>query len=163
MKKFLAILAFLGGLASSFAYDEWRGFSEPFPIRDAIRMGDSIMLATDGGMRLKGHTTDVLYTPDKGLEASVFYGVAKVEDSLYAVSEYGLIACYEGEKWRVVNRSFLSRKSRVVPGKVIAANKYLAILFEDGLAFFDRLVGVADRPSRRCISFCISASGYCKP
>ena len=137
MKNFLAILALVGCLFPVFANEEWQGFSEPFPIRHVVRIGDDLMLATDGGMRLKGPQVDVLYTSEKGLETSAFSAVANVKGSLFAISEYGLVARYEGERWKVVNRSYLSRKARVVPGKVFSANKYIAILFEDGLAFFD--------------------------
>ncbi|MBR4916104.1 MAG: gliding motility-associated C-terminal domain-containing protein [Fibrobacter sp.] len=143
MKRFLAILAFLGCLVPAFAHDEWQAFSEPFPIRDAIRFDDNLMFATDGGMRLKGPELDLLYTSEKGLEASVFFGVAQVNGVVFAVSEYGLVARYEGERWVVVNRSYLSRQARVIPGKVVSANKYLAILFEDGLAFFDTKSGTS--------------------
>ena len=143
MKKFLAILAFIGCLVPAFAHEEWQGFSEPFPIRDALRFDDNLMLATDGGMRLKGPELDVLYTSEKGLETSTFYGVAMSRGVIFAVSEYGLVARYEGERWRVVNRSYLSRQARMIPGKVVAADKYIAVLFEDGLAFFDTESGTS--------------------
>ena len=143
MKNFLAILVVLGCLIPVFANEEWRGFSEPFPIRDAVRFGDDLMLATDGGMRQKGPEVDELYTSSKGLETTAFYGVTEVQDSLYAISEYGLIARFEKDKWKVVNRSFLSRNSRVIPGKVVSVNKYIVLLFEDGIAFFDTKLGAS--------------------
>lgn len=137
MKNFLAILAFIGCLIPVFASEEWQGFSEPFPIRGAIRYGGNLALATDGGVRIKGPEVDQLYTSEKGLETSAFSGVAEVKGGLYAVSEYGLIARFDGVYWKVLNRSYISRKARVIPGKVVSANKYISILFEDGLAFFD--------------------------
>ena len=103
MNRILAILVLVGCLVPAFAHEEWQAFSEPFPIRDAIRFDDNLMLATDGGMRLKGPGLDVLYTSEKGLEASVFYGVAQVNGVIFAISEFGLIARYEGERWKVVN------------------------------------------------------------
>ena len=122
---------------SALAYDEWQGFAEPFPIRDAVIVDGALMLATDGGMRYKGPQGDVLFTSEKGLETSVFYGVEKVAGGVYAISEYGLVARFTGQKWEVVNRSFLSRKVRVVPGMVASAENILVIPFENVLSLFD--------------------------
>jgi len=141
VNRFLAILILIGCLCPSFAFDEWQGFAEPFPIKHASRVGDMVMLATEGGMRLRGYETDMLFTSEKGLETSSFYGVVEAQGCLYAVSEYGLIAKYEGDLWTVVNRSYLSRKVRVLPGKVVSAGSYIVIPFEDILAFFDTKTG----------------------
>lgn len=136
--RFLIYLSlFLGLISSAFASDEWQGFAEPFPIRDAIRIEHVLMLATDGGMRYRTSEGDFLFTSEKGLETSVFYGVAMVKGTAYAISEYGLVARYAGDSWVVENRSFLSRKSRVIPGMVASAENILVIPFEDVIAFFD--------------------------
>ena len=136
--RFLIYLSlFLGLISSAFASDEWQGFAEPFPIRDAIRIEHVLMLATDGGMRYRTSEGDFLFTSEKGLETSVFYGVAMVNGTAYAISEYGLVARYAGDSWVVENRSFLSRKSRVIPGMVASAENILVIPFEDVIAFFD--------------------------
>lgn len=136
--RFLVYLSLLLGLASSaLAYDEWQGFAEPFPIRDAVLVKGSLMLATDGGIRLRGPLDDFVYTSERGLETSVFYGISDIDGAVYAVSEYGLVAKFNGYSWNVINRSFLSRKSRVIPGMVVSAGNVLVIPFEDVLAFFD--------------------------
>jgi hypothetical protein len=136
--RFLIYLSlFLGLISSAIASDEWQGFAEPFPIRDAILNDGALMLATDGGMRYRTSEGDALFTSDRGLETSVFYGVAKVDGYVYAVSEYGQVAKYVASTWVVVNRSFLFRKSRVIPGMVASAEKILVIPFEDVIAFFD--------------------------
>ena len=143
MKKFLSIVALVGSLVSAFANDDWQDFSVPFPIRDIARNGDDLVLATDGGIRFKGPDIDVVYTSESGLETSAFYVVIEANGKLYAISENGLVARYEGTKWKVVNRSYLSRNSRVIPSKAMSASKYIAILFEDGLAFFDTESGTS--------------------
>ena len=137
MKKLLVIFALMEFLVCAYANEEWKGFSVPFPIRDVARDGDNLVLATDGGIRFKGPDIDEVHTSESGLETSVFYAVIVVNGKLYAISENGLVARREGIRWKVINRSYLSRNSRVIPGKVLSSGQYIAILFEDGLAFFD--------------------------
>ena len=88
----LKILFALVGLQSAFAVEEWRNFSVPFPIWDAVPAAEGVWLATDGGVRYKSSTDDVVYTPANGLEASTFYGIVNTARGVFAVSEYGLIA-----------------------------------------------------------------------
>ena len=137
MRFFVLLSLLLGMVSPALAYDEWQGFAEPFPIRDAVLMDGALMLATDGGMRYKGPQGDILFTSEKGLETSVFYGVTRAEGGLYAISEYGLVARFTGQRWEIVNRSFLSRKTRVVPGMVASAENILVIPFENIVSLFD--------------------------
>ena len=130
-------MTLVASLCPAFAMDEWQAFAEPFPIRDVVPLGEFLMFATDGGMRYKGPDVDVLFTSEKGLETSAFYAVTEASGSLYAVSKFGLVARFEGIGWTVVNRSYLSRMVSLIPGEIVSRGKYIAMLFEDALAFFD--------------------------
>lgn len=139
MKKFFAILTFIVSLLPAFAVEGWQNFSVPFPIRDADATDDGVWLATEGGLRYKNAEADYVYSPANGLETAVFYGVICTPKGVYAISEYGMIARLRDDSagWRVINRSFLSGKVRMIPGMVEFAEKYLVIAFEDKIAFVD--------------------------
>ena len=143
MKFFLTLLFVIIGLQPVFAIEEWQNFTEPFPIRDAAGTGIGVWLATDGGLRYRDADADYVYSPSKGLEASVFYGVVSTPYGVFAVSEFGLIARLKDDftGWDVLNRSFLSGKVRVVPGMLEHSGTNLVIAFENKIAFVDMLSG----------------------
>lgn len=145
MRKYFSAVLLMGAFCLAFAFDEWQGFSLPFPIRAAARVDNTLILATDGGMRVKSDDVDMVYSSEKGLETSVFYGVVTAKDGVFAVSEFGLVARLreKSDGWDVVNRSFLENKSRVIPGSASVAGDILVIPFEDKVAFVDLKSGLS--------------------
>ena len=139
MKLLLNILVLFVCLQSAIAAEKWQNFSVPFSIRDVAATEDGVWLATDGGVRYKSSTDDVVYTPANGLEASTFYGIVNTARGVFAVSEYGLIARMSDDftRWTVLNRSFPAGNVRVVPGLVEFSGDNLVIAFESKIAFVD--------------------------
>ena len=111
----LKILALFVCLQTAFAAEEWQNYSVPFPIWDAVATKDGVWFATNGGVRYKDGSNDMVYTPAKGLEASTFYGVVYAPKGVFAISEYGLIARLADDfsRWKVLNRSFPAGNVRV--------------------------------------------------
>lgn len=139
MKKFIAVLTIIACLVPAFAVEGWQNFVVPFPIRDADATEDGVWLATDGGLRYRTADADNVYSPANGLEDAVFHGVINTPKGVFAVSEFGMIARLRDDfsGWKVINRSFLSAKERIIPGMVEFAEKYLVIAFENKIAIFD--------------------------
>lgn len=135
----LKILALFVCLQTAFAAEEWQNYSVPFPIWDAVATKDGVWFATNGGVRYKDGSNDMVYTPAKGLEASTFYGVVYAPKGVFAISEYGLIARLADDfsRWKVLNRSFPAGNVRVVPGQVKYAEEIMVIAFETKIAFVD--------------------------
>ena len=136
---YVRILALILLVSSAYARDVWNSYSHPFPIRDAVALNDALIIATDGGIRLRSSNLDYVYHSEDGLETSRFSAITNSQYGVFAVSEYGLVASLAPDlkRWNVVNRSFLNNKSRVIPGAVIIAEAVMVIAFEDRLAFVD--------------------------
>lgn len=126
-------------MSLAFSASDWRSYSSPFPIRSAIPFGDGVLLATDGGIRFRTLDGDFVFHSENGLETSAFYAVVNSPLGVFAVSEFGLVAAMnpDGTSWRVLNRSYVANKVRMVPNGAVVAGSVLTIAFEDRLAFFD--------------------------
>ena len=139
--KFFSISVFVLLLSVNlFAVDRWGAFSDPFPIRDAIPLGDNgVLLATEGGIRYRTLDVDNVFHSEHGLETSSFYALASSNHGVFAVSEFGLIARYLPEeiRWKVLNRSYVNNNVRMVPGGAEISGGILVLAFEDRLAFYD--------------------------
>ncbi len=139
MKKYFFAFALLLFLTDGVAADSWRNYANPFPIRDAFAYGDGVMMATAGGIRYRTTSYDYTFTSVDGLETSSFYSIVPSFAGIFALSEYGKVVYFDTQtnRWRVINRSFESNKSRVIPGVSVAAKGIISIAFDDRLAFFD--------------------------
>ena len=125
--------------SASLAVDEWKSFSHPFPINDAMAFGDGVLLATDAGIRYRHVGGDYVYHPETGLETSIFNALASSELGVFAVSEFGIVTALEdgGKRWRVMNRSYVANNVKTIPGATVIGKTVLVIPFTDRLAFFD--------------------------
>ncbi len=157
--KFFSLILFAVLLVSNaVAREEWRVFSDPFPIRDAISFSEGVLLATDGGIRYRTPKGDYVFHSENGLETSSFYSIVSSDLGVFAVSEFGQVnALAEGGKtWIVVNRSFVKNNARAVPGATVLAKGVLTIAFEDRLAFLNVFDGTSiltiDRIGNRSLS-----------
>ena len=137
MKLFINLICILTIVTTSFAVDEWLNFSSPFPIKDAVPLGDGLLMATGGGVRYKTSTGDDLYTTSRGLGDQSISSVATSDRGIYAVSDYGYISVLGGDGyWQMLSRSYAGSNVRVIPGMVRLSGPVMVIAFEDRLSFF---------------------------
>ncbi|MCQ2091071.1 MAG: gliding motility-associated C-terminal domain-containing protein [Fibrobacter sp.] len=134
--RILFVLFFVSQVMSA---EVWQSTSNPFPIYDGVPYGEGVMLATGGGVRYRALNADEMFHSEDGLETSKIFSIVTTKSGILAISEYGQVAVFEDYKrsWRVLNRAYVSNKSRIVAGSVIAAEYVLVLPFEDRLAFFD--------------------------
>lgn len=134
----------LASLACAVVQDDWMTFSDPFPIRSATAYGGGVLLATDGGLRMRSKDRNHMWTSSDGLETASFYWVYASKDAVLAISENGIVAALnEDEKgWRVLNRSFVTNGVRMVPDMARVSGNIITVAFENRLAFFDYLSGL---------------------
>ena len=140
MKFFYVSIFVLLFAVNLFAVDKWGAFSDPFPIRDAIPLGENgVLLATEGGIRFRALDVDNVFHSEHGLETSSYYALASSDYGVFAVSEFGMIAQYYPEelRWKVLNRSYVGNNVRMVPGAAEISGSVLVLAFEDRLAFYD--------------------------
>lgn len=139
MKKFLLTLVLFLGMSASFAADRWWTYSNPFPIRDAVAYGEGVVMATGAGIRYRTIDYDYVFRSGDGLETSNFYGIIYGDVGLIGLSEYGQVYLFYAmeNKWKIMNRSYETNQSRVVPGAAVYHKGYVVIPFENRLAFFD--------------------------
>ena len=134
------ILVALFFLSEAMAAETWQSTSNPFPIYDGIPYGDEgVMLATGGGVRYRSLASDEMYHSEDGLETSRILGIVVTKGGILSISEFGQIAVFIDNKrsWRVMNRSYVEKKARFVPGSAVSKDFVLVLPFEDRLAFFD--------------------------
>ena len=126
-------------LASVALADGWKVFSQPSPVYAAIPYDSGYVLATGGGIQFETPRVRRLFTSADGLGATSFSAVVETSSKIYGISEYGLIAAYDknASRWNVVNRSYLNKMVKVVPGQAVAEKNSMVVAFEDRLAFFD--------------------------
>ena len=137
MKLFINLICILTIVTTSFAVDEWLNFSNPFPIKAAVPLGDGLLMATGGGVRYKASNGDDLYTTAKGLGDQSISGVAASDVGIYAVSDYGYISVLGSDAvWHMLSRSYAGSNVRVIPGMVRLSGTVMVIAFEDRLSFF---------------------------
>lgn len=117
----------------------WLGFADPYPVHSAVSLGEDVLLATDGGVRVRSPEKDILWTSASGLETSAFYGLVNCTLGLFAVSEFGIIANYDysAAKWHVLNRSFERIGVRLIPDMASIVENIMVLAFEDRIAFYD--------------------------
>lgn len=117
-----------------------KGFSIPQNIHSASLFQDHLFLATDGGIRvLNPEVFSKLYTASDGLEETSFLTVVANEDFVYAISKNALILKTDAalKPFQVVNRSFVSLSSELIPSIAIVNQWVLVLGFNDKLAFID--------------------------
>ncbi len=134
------IVLFALAVVSAFASSDWVNFSNPYPIRSAIRFGNGVLAATDGGMLYCSTDGNRIYSATDGLETTAFFSVTmNNEGAVYAVSEYGIVASLSKDyrRWTVLNRSFTSSGVRALPDQIAISGNILTVGFENRLSFFD--------------------------
>lgn len=146
MKLIRPVVLFFVLVASVFAErndamldDVWVDFADPYPIRSAVSLSEDVLLATDGGIRVRSPEKDILWASASGLGTSSFYGLVNCSLGLFAVSEFGIIANYDYSKgeWNVLSRSFEKNGVRLIPDMAAVVENIMVLAFEDRIAFFD--------------------------
>lgn len=136
--KYIVLFALV--VVSAFASSDWVNFSDPYPIRSAVRFGNGTLMATDGGMRYSSTDGNQIFTSADGLESAAFYSVVRSSKGfVYAVSEFGNVVSLNDDykRWTILNRSFSSKGVRALPDCIAMGEDVLVIGFENRLAFFD--------------------------
>lgn len=143
MKFLCNMILLLATFAGAVVLDDWKNFSDPFPIRSATAYGDAVLMATDGGIRIRSKHHNHVWSSTDGLETAAFYWVYASKEAVLAISEYGLVAALNDDEnsWRVLNESFVANGSRMVPDMARVSENIVTVAFEDRLAFFDYLSG----------------------
>lgn len=139
MKFLLTLFASLFLALPAFAANGWRVFSSPFPIHSATKYSDGILVASEGGVRIKTSVMDKVYTANNGLETSKFYSALVSTSGVFVVSDEGLIATLNGdmESWRVISRSFIANGRSLLPDVSRIIDSTIVLVFNDRIAFFD--------------------------
>ncbi len=143
--------------SNALASGAWSDFSRTDHFYEGAVAGNTLILATDGGVRfISSDGNSNVSTSEDGLESSSIYGVVHAASGdILTVSDKGIIAAYLGNgKFAVLNRSYASAGEDLVPGLAVTADSILVLGFRDKISFFD----YADRKSLISISRIADAS-----
>lgn len=137
-------LSFLLGAPFSFGLD-WKAYSAPYPIHDAVASPSGLWLATGGGLRfLDENGQGFVRNAADGMEETPQLAVVRTKSgSIFSVSASGIIAQVppDGNSVRIVNRSYKESGSMVVSGAVRSYGEYILIPFQDRISLFDGSTG----------------------
>ncbi|MBP5247331.1 MAG: hypothetical protein J6Z31_05665 [Fibrobacter sp.] len=155
--KFLLRSLILLIVSNALASGGWSDFSRTDHFYEGAVAGNTLILATDGGVRfINPDGTSSVSTSEDGLESSNIYGIVHAASGdILTISDNGVVSAYLGNgKFAILNRSYASVGEDLVPGLAVTADSILVLGFRDKISFFD----YADRKSLISISRIADAS-----